>query len=69
MRYLLLPASAASQPRIRDQSTEELFHTCGLLALVFLIAQVKLVYPRDEDRLDRAGQFFDDLYQAFARAR
>jgi hypothetical protein len=26
-------------------------------------------HPQDEDRLDRAGQFFDDLYQAFARAR
>jgi hypothetical protein len=26
-------------------------------------------HPRDEDRLERAGQFFDDLYQAFSRAR
>jgi hypothetical protein len=26
-------------------------------------------HPRDEDRLDRAGLFFDDLYQGFARAR
>jgi len=26
-------------------------------------------HPRDEDRLERAGQFFDDLYRAFSQAR
>lgn len=34
-----------------------------------LLAGLVVNHPRDEDRLQRAGQFFDDLYQSFSRAR